>query len=117
MEKAASTWGASRMPSSSMAWLPEKPRGLVPSSSGWNISFTQPFSSLSCSFSSFAAPSSMAVCRSWPQVWAASPLAAKARPDSSLMGRASMSARSRMVLPPGLPRVATTPALLMRRGS
>ena len=40
------------------------------SSPGWNMNLTVPLSSAARSRSSWAAPSSMAVCMSWPQVWA-----------------------------------------------
>ena len=44
----------------------------------------------------WAVPSSMAVCISWPQVWAQLRWEAKDRPLFSSMGRASISARNPM---------------------
>lgn len=56
---------------------------------------------VSFSFSIFAAVSSMAVWKSWPQAFASVPVEqVKLSPLSSGMGGASISARSRSVLPP-----------------
>ena len=67
MAAAASTRGFSSTPALIMASLPQISSGAVPSSSGWNMSFTQPASSASCALRMRAAPSSMAVWPSWPQ--------------------------------------------------
>ena len=102
---AASTWGFSKMPAATMDLAPAST-----SSPGWNMNLTVPFSSFSRSFSIWAAPSSMAVCISWPQVWAQLRWEAKGRPLFSSMGRASISARSRNTFPCGFPvTVAVTP--------
>src|SRR5258708_2084030 len=76
------------------AWPPP------PSSAGWNISLTRPASSPRRPSSARAAPSSMAVCESWPDACIAPGLVeAYSAEDSSRMGRASMSALSRTVRP------------------
>ena len=67
MAVAASTCGFSSTPALIMASLPQISSGAQPSSSGWNMSFTQPGSSASRPFRMRAAPSSMAVCVSCPQ--------------------------------------------------
>ena len=100
--RAAST--PSSTPSSTMVRAPE-----AVSSAAWNIRTTWPSRASSRSFSSRAAPRSMAVCRSWPQAWAAPFSAAKGRPLSSAMGRASMSARRRRVRPSARPSRAVRP--------
>ena len=86
---------------------------------GWNISLTVPSISSSMLLSSFAAPSIMAVWVSWPQAcilpgfWERNSTFA-----CSSTGRASISPRSRMVLPGFLPPAsATTPALPQSLGS
>ena len=92
------------MPFAIMSLAPSKV-----SSAGWNMSLTVPCRLASFSLSIFAAVSSMAAWKSWPQVCASVPVGqAKGSPLSSGMGSASMSARSRMTLPP-CPMVALTP--------
>ena len=102
----ASTWGYSITPASIIRAAPA-----AISSAGWKQSLTQPCSSSRCSASSFAAPSSIAVCMSWPQAWfSPGHWLAKGRPLSSSRNRASMSARSRSVFPGRFPCTrATTP--------
>ena len=66
-----------------------------PSSPGWNMKITVPGSSACRALSSFAAPASMAVCRSWPQACIVPGMAdAYGSPVSSVTGSASMSPRS-----------------------
>ena len=89
-----------------------------PSSSGWNTSFTVPLSSLWYSFRSLAAPSSMAVCMSWPQACMAPFSDLKARSVMSVTFSASMSARSRMHRPVSSPVMeATMPLSQISDGS
>ena len=66
-EKAASTGGSDSAPRRIISPAPRST-----SSPGWNSSFTVPGREDSFSLSIRAAVSSAAVCRSWPQVWAAS---------------------------------------------
>ena len=84
----------------------------APSSPGWNINLTRPANRSRISDRSRAAPTSIAVWASWPQAWAR-PCSTeqKSSPLSSVMGRASVSARSRTVAGWPLPspsRSATT---------
>ena len=87
--------GTSSRPSSSMNRAP-----WWPSSPGWNMNSTRPASSSRRPASRRAAPTSMAVCVSWPHACIApSTFEANSSPVSSCMGRASMSPRSRIVGP------------------
>ena len=87
--------GTSRRPSSSMNRAP-----WWPSSPGWNMNSTRPAMSSRCVASSLAAPTSIAVCVSWPQACIVSSTRdEKSSPVSSCIGRASMSPRSRIVGP------------------
>ncbi len=71
-----------------------------PSSPGWNMKITFPGSSACRADSSRAAPTSIAVCRSWPQACIAPSIAdAYGRPVRSVTGSASMSPRSSTVGP------------------
>ncbi len=107
MAKARSTRPAmSRIPSSIMNRAP-----CSPSSPGWNMNTTRPFSSSTCARSSEAAPASMATCESWPHACVAPALVlAKSRPVSSGIGSASMSPRSSTV-GPGRPESSTATTL------
>ena len=95
----------SRRPSSSMYWAP-----WWPSSPGWNMNRTLPARSACRDESSFAAVTSIVVCRSWPHACMVSSRGdAKSSPVSSCIGSASMSPRRMMVGPGRAPsRVATT---------
>jgi len=76
-----------------------------PSSPGWNMKITVPGTSACRALSSFAAPASMAVCRSWPQACIAPGMAeAYGSPVSSVTGSASMSPRSSTTGPGAPPR-------------
>ena len=81
-----------------------------PSSPGWNMNRTLPARSAWRDESSFAAVTSMVVCRSWPHACMVSSCCdAKSSPVSSCIGSASMSPRRMMVGPGRAPsRVATT---------
>ncbi len=81
------------------------------SSLGWNRKRTPEGRLSRCRESRAAAPKSMAVCASWPHMWDCPEISeAKSSPDSSWMGRASMSARRAMwPLPSGPGRSATMP--------
>ena len=86
---ARSTVGPSITPSSIIAFMPP-----IPSSAGWNTSFTVPASCGASSFSTAATPSSVVVWMSWPQACIRPGLVlANGRPDVSSIGSASMSAR------------------------
>ena len=66
-----------------------------PSSPGWNMNTTSPRNSSRWALSSRAAPTSMAVCRSWPQACIApSMVLLNSTPVASCTGSASMSPRS-----------------------
>ena len=118
MAAAASTCGSSSTPALIMASLPQISSGAVPSSSGWNMSFTQPSSSASCALRMRAAPSSMAVCASWPHACMKPFWEAKGSPVSSRRGSASMSARSMKQRPrDGSPMVVTRPPGTISFGS
>ena len=100
------TWRASASPGAGFCRTPAASMDLAPvnpSSSGWNTSFTVPESSCRCCISSWAAPSSIAVCISWPQACIQPFSDRKDRPDCSCPRRASMSARSRMQRPVSVP--------------
>ena len=87
----ASTWGSSRAPSAIIFFAPQS---AASSSAGWNTSLTLPAKLSRMSMRTWAAPSSMAAWVSWPQACITPGVCdAKGRPVSSLMGRASMSAR------------------------
>ena len=95
---------SSSRPSSSMNRAP-----WYPSSPGWNISRTRPASASRRSTSRRAAPRSMATWVSWPQPCIAPTFSeANSRPVSSLSGRPSMSARSRIVGPGRAPSMTAT---------
>ncbi len=81
-----------------------------PSSPGWNMNRTRPGSSARRADSNRAAPTSIAVCASWPHECIVSPVRlAKSSPVSSVIGSASMSPRSTIVGPGRPPsRSATT---------
>ncbi|MGZ2475105.1 hypothetical protein ACVI1N_003396 [Sinorhizobium medicae] len=92
------------MPSFTISFPPPPP-----SSAGWKITATLP-AKFRVSARYFAAPSSMAVCPSWPQACILPGVFEdQAIPLASVIGRASMSALSPMVRPgPRLPRIRPT---------
>ena len=77
----------------------------MPSSPGWNMNTTLPGSSAWRADSSRAAPTSIAVCRSWPHAcMTPSTCEVYGTPVSSVTGSASMSPRSSTVGPARPPR-------------
>ena len=103
---AASGLGLSSRPSASMYFAP-----CQPSSPGWNMKTTVPFSLSRWAHRARAAPASMATWVSWPQACIApSTCEQNSSPVSSRSGSASMSPRSRTVRPfCGPRRMATRP--------
>src|SRR3984957_12181155 len=91
---------ASSTPSSIMSRAPPRP-----SSPGWNMKITLPGRSRWRAESTRAAPTSIAVCRSWPQACIAPSIRdANGRPVASVTGSASLSARSSTTGPGRPPR-------------
>ena len=81
----------------------------MPSSAGWNTSFTVPASCGASSFSTAATPSSVVVWMSWPQACIRPGLVlANGRPDFSSIGSASMSARMASTGPGRPPSIRPT---------
>ncbi|CFN63580.1 Uncharacterised protein [Bordetella pertussis] len=108
MPNTASHGKRSNRPSSIMARAPALP----PSSAGWKMKCTVPSKSR-CAARYCAAPSSMAVWPSWPQPCMRPSMVERcAKRLCSGIGKASMSARSPMRLPPEPARsTPTTPVL------
>jgi hypothetical protein len=98
---------ASSTPSASMRPAPSQP-----SSPGWNMKTTSPHRSSRRPASRYAAPTSIAVCRSWPHacISPASRLA-NSSPEFSATGSASMSARSSTAGPGDPPRSTAVTAV------
>ena len=113
-------WGAGSRsaPASIIAWAPDGSPG-IPSSFGWNRKTTVPGSRSLRPASTFATPSSIAVCMSWPQacitptscpLYVARTVDLNGRSTCSVTGSASMSARSATTGPGRAPRrTPTTP--------
>ena len=101
---ARSILGPSITPSAIIAFMPP-----MPSSAGWNTSFTVPASCGARSFSTAATPSSVVVWMSWPQACIRPGLVlANGRPDFSSIGSASMSARMASTGPGRPPSIRPT---------